>query len=73
MRTGACFDHEQVMLIGDTPNDVRVGLPAGVRVIDVAPGKTSEAELLHARATRAAPTLSEFRLASPPRPEVRPH
>jgi phosphoglycolate phosphatase len=58
-RTCAHFDNEQVVLIGDTPNDVKAGLSAGVRVIGVATGKTSEAELRHAGATQTVPTLSK--------------
>ncbi len=56
-RTGARFGGEQVVLIGDTPNDVKAGLSAGVRVVGVATGKTSEAELRHAGATQTVPTL----------------
>ncbi|MFF1612225.1 HAD family hydrolase [Amycolatopsis sp. NPDC058278] len=59
-RTGARFDNMQVVLIGDTPNDVKAALSAGVRVIGVATGKTSEAGLRHAGATRTVSTLSEL-------------
>jgi phosphoglycolate phosphatase len=59
-RTGARFDNEQVVLIGDTRNDVKAGLSAGVRVVGVATGKASEAELRRAGATQTVPTLSEL-------------
>ncbi|WP_410575641.1 HAD family hydrolase [Amycolatopsis sp. cmx-4-61] len=58
-RTGARFINKQVVLVGDTPNDVQAALAAGVRVIGVATGKTSEAELRHAGATRTVSTLSD--------------
>lgn len=61
-RTGARFDNEQIVLIGDTPNDVKAGLSAGVRVVGVATGKTSEAELRHAGATQTVPTLLNLQL-----------
>ncbi|WP_103343821.1 HAD family hydrolase [Amycolatopsis sp. CA-126428] len=58
-RTGARFINKQVVLVGDTPNDVQAALAAGVRVIGVATGKTSEAELRHAGATRTVSTVSD--------------
>lgn len=44
-RTGATFDNNRTVLIGDTPKDVEAGLAAGVRVIAVATGETTVDEL----------------------------
>jgi phosphoglycolate phosphatase-like HAD superfamily hydrolase len=52
-RAGVQFGNDATVLIGDTPNDVAAGLDAGVRVIGVATGKTSRAELHEAGATWA--------------------
>ena len=50
-RAGDEFSSNATVLIGDTPNDVRAGLAAGVRVIGVATGKTSVDTLREAGAT----------------------
>lgn len=63
-RTGAPFDDEHVVLIGDTPNDVKAGLTAGVRVIGVATGKTSGAELRDAGAAHVVGSLAAIRNSS---------
>ncbi|QWF82057.1 HAD family hydrolase [Amycolatopsis sp. CA-230715] len=57
-RTGARFDNGHTVLIGDTPNDVQAALTAGVRVIAVASGKSSEAELHEAGAVEVVADLS---------------
>lgn len=53
-RTGTPSDNDTTILIGDTPNDVAAALTAGVRVIGLATGKTSTAELQDAGATWTA-------------------
>lgn len=53
-RAGTTFDDDNTVLIGDTPNDVAAALTAGVRVVGVATGKTSLAELREAGATWTA-------------------
>jgi phosphoglycolate phosphatase len=50
-RTGVRFADGHTVLIGDTPNDVRAALTAGVRVIAVASGKSSTRDLHQAGAT----------------------
>ena len=60
-RTGTRFDDDHVVLVGDTPNDVKAGLSAGVRVIGVATGKTSEEELREAGASEVASSLFGLR------------
>jgi phosphoglycolate phosphatase-like HAD superfamily hydrolase len=52
-RAGTTFGNDSTVLVGDTPNDVKAGLEAGVRVIGVATGKTSLAELREAGAAWA--------------------
>ena len=61
-QTGVRFDDQHVVLIGDTPNDVEAGLTAGVRVIGVATGKTSEVGLSQAGATQVVSSLMELSL-----------
>lgn len=51
-RAGVEFSNDATVLIGDTPNDVAAGLAAGVRVVGVATGKTSLADLSQAGASR---------------------
>jgi phosphoglycolate phosphatase-like HAD superfamily hydrolase len=53
-RAGTPFDNDATILIGDTPNDVAAALAANVRVIGVATGKTTLAELHDAGATWTA-------------------
>ncbi|MGH3931388.1 MAG: HAD hydrolase-like protein [Pseudonocardiaceae bacterium] len=60
-RTGVHFDNDHTVLIGDTPNDVRTGLAAGVQVIGVATGKSSVNELINAGATITVTHLCEVR------------
>ncbi|TCO54360.1 HAD family hydrolase [Actinocrispum wychmicini] len=65
-RTGLTFDNEHTVLIGDTPKDVEAALAAGVRVIGVATGKFSVAELREAGATAVVPNLNNVaQLVSP--------
>jgi phosphoglycolate phosphatase-like HAD superfamily hydrolase len=59
-RTGVWFDNDHVVLIGDTPNDVKAALTAGVRVIAVASGKSSEDELLAAGASEVVAGLTNL-------------
>lgn len=59
-RTGIVFDNRHTVLIGDTPNDVLAALAAGVRVVGVATGKTSEAELREAGAHVVFADLSKI-------------
>jgi phosphoglycolate phosphatase-like HAD superfamily hydrolase len=60
-RTGVVFGNDATVLVGDTPKDVEAGLAAGVRVIGVATGKTSEQELRYAGAQDVASDLEECR------------
>ncbi|MBC3991865.1 haloacid dehalogenase-like hydrolase [Streptomyces sp. AC563] len=50
---------EHAVLLGDTPADVRGGLAHGVRVIGVATGRTSAADLAAAGATQVLPSLAD--------------
>jgi phosphoglycolate phosphatase len=56
-RFGLEFTNDQTLLIGDTPNDVRAGVTAGVPVLGVGSGKTSAADLLDAGASMATDSL----------------
>lgn len=63
--TGTAFPNERTVLIGDTPNDIKAGRTAGVRVIGVASGKSSVEELssyihLPLALTKAALTVPEL-------------
>jgi phosphoglycolate phosphatase-like HAD superfamily hydrolase len=58
-QTGARFELGDIVLIGDTPNDVKAALTAGVRVIGVATGKSSEAELAEVGAVATLPDLRD--------------
>jgi phosphoglycolate phosphatase len=58
-KTGARFELRDIVLIGDTPNDVRAALTAGVRVIGVATGKSTEAELRDAGASTTVSDLAD--------------
>lgn len=61
-RTGVIFDSDTTVMIGDTPNDVKAGLTAGVRVIGLATGKTSTQELQGAGTPHTAANLTECQL-----------
>jgi phosphoglycolate phosphatase-like HAD superfamily hydrolase len=50
---------EKAVIIGDTPVDVEGGLATGVRVIAVAYGKSSEAELSAAGAVEVLTDLRD--------------
>jgi phosphoglycolate phosphatase len=56
-RFGVSFDNDQTLLIGDTPNDVRAGLTAGVRVLGVGTGKTAAESLRDTGAWAIASSL----------------
>jgi phosphoglycolate phosphatase-like HAD superfamily hydrolase len=58
-RTGTPFDNGHTVLIGDTPSDVLAALTAGVRVIAVASGKSSEDELRAAGAVTVISGLTQ--------------
>lgn len=60
--TGERFDGRHVVVIGDTPNDVKAAEIAGVRVIGVATGKASEADLRAAGATQIVGSLEALEL-----------
>lgn len=61
-RTGATFDGDHTVLIGDTPRDVEAALAAGVRVIAVASGRSTEDTLRAAGATTVLPRLGDIDL-----------
>ncbi|GAA4693740.1 HAD hydrolase-like protein [Streptomyces youssoufiensis] len=50
---------EHAVLLGDTPADVRGGLAHGVRVVGVATGRTSAADLTAAGAAQVLPDLAD--------------
>ncbi|PSK96200.1 phosphoglycolate phosphatase-like HAD superfamily hydrolase [Murinocardiopsis flavida] len=54
---GAVFDTTATILIGDTPKDVEAAHSAGVRVIAIASGSSTSAELARAGADRVVTTL----------------
>lgn len=56
-RFGLTFNNDETLLVGDTPNDVRAGVVAGVRVLGVGSGKTSAADLLDAGASMVVDSL----------------
>jgi phosphoglycolate phosphatase len=62
--TGTIFSNSQTVLIGDTPNDIRAGEAAGVQVIGVASGKSTEVELREAGAQRVLVDLAPQRVYS---------
>jgi len=49
-RYGADFSGRATVLVGDTPHDVEAAIRAGARVVGVATGRFSAAELTHAGA-----------------------
>lgn len=58
-RAGITFGDATTLLIGDTLNDVKAGLEAGVQVIGVATGKTTMTELRNAGATWAVDEVAK--------------
>ena len=58
-RTGGSFGDADTVLIGDTPRDVEAALAAGVRVIAVASGRSTKADLRAAGAGRLLDDLSD--------------
>ncbi len=56
---GAVFDARSTVLVGDTPNDVAAGRQGGARVVAVATGRTSAAELRAAGADVVLPDLTD--------------
>jgi phosphoglycolate phosphatase len=57
-RFGVSFDNAHTVLIGDTPNDVRAALDAGVQVIGVATGYSDAERLRRAGARIVLPQLA---------------
>jgi len=54
------FTPDEVVLIGDTPHDVRAAATAGVRLVAVATGRSSRAELHRAGAGTVLDDLSDL-------------
>ena len=54
---GQLFTNSRTILIGDTPKDIQAGKTAGVHVIGIASGKSSEDELREAGAERVLADL----------------
>src|SRR5215468_3699939 len=57
---GADFTRSNTVIVGDSPGDVEAGLKGGARVIGVASGKSSMAELRAAGADRVVRDLSDI-------------
>lgn len=57
-RLGTTIYAENVILIGDTPNDIKAGLEAGTHVLAVASGRFSVDDLVEAGATSAIRDLT---------------
>jgi phosphoglycolate phosphatase len=57
-RTGHSFDPESTVLIGDTPADVAAARDGGARIIAVATGRSTAAELAAAGASTVLPDLT---------------
>ncbi|WP_034273175.1 HAD family hydrolase [Haloechinothrix halophila] len=57
--TGTTFDNDHTVLIGDTVNDVKAALVAGVRVVAVATGKSDAEVLRGAGAVNVLPELTQ--------------
>ncbi len=58
-RYGVVFGPEDTVLVGDTPNDVAAGRTGGARVVAVATGRYSVAELRAAGADLVLPDLTD--------------
>ena len=58
-RTGKRFEGRDIVIIGDTPNDIACGASLGVRTIAVATGSYTEAELLPHRPDYVFPDLGD--------------
>ncbi len=56
---GLSFDDDSTVLIGDTPNDVAAALASDARIIAVATGKDTAADLSAAGADRVLPDLTD--------------
>ena len=56
---GMRLDGERTVLVGDTPGDVQAGLDGGARVVAVASGRDTAAELRHAGAGIVLPDLRD--------------
>jgi phosphoglycolate phosphatase-like HAD superfamily hydrolase len=56
---GQPFGHSNTLLIGDTVNDVLAAHNGGARILAVATGRDSQADLLHAGADAAIPDLAD--------------
>jgi phosphoglycolate phosphatase len=57
--SGIAFDHGATVLLGDTPNDVAAAQASGARIIAVATGKDSAANLSAAGAETVLPDLTD--------------
>lgn len=57
--TGTAFTNNQTVLIGDTPNDVRAAKVAGVHIIGVTSGESSDDELMRAGAENVLADLRD--------------
>ena len=60
-RTGKQFAGADIVIIGDTPDDIACGRPIGARVVAVATGHYSVAQLRAAGAAHAIENLSDTR------------
>lgn len=58
--TGAAHDRDQIVVVGDTPRDVHAARACGVRVLAVATGTASRAELSAAQPDAVFDTLAEL-------------
>lgn len=56
-RLNSSFANSHTVLLGDTANDIRAAISAGVRAIGVATGKSSQQDLKKARAQDVLPDL----------------
>ena len=58
-RTGKRFEGREIVIVGDTPNDIACGASLGVRTIAVATGSYTEAELFPHRPDYVFPNLGD--------------